>query len=341
MSQALRRVTHSPYSSPGRHAALLEDVSPELPAVSATAQNVFVHYRFSTIALPASSDDDINARWLSRILEIDQQRHGTPLRAPRPEALRVQGCCRDQTLLAIGVLRQHGIPARSRVGFADYLQPGRRIDHVVAEAWLDDRWVRFDPGLALPRGRLDDPHDIPLGPGSPFLTAAAAWDGYRRRGLAIDDLGVRIGPVELTGAEFVLSLLIMEVAHRFGDELLLWDGWGAMPVPGRDPDPGLGDDLARLVLAADLGDQGAEDELRAWYRADDRLHPAGRVMQFSPRGGPPIEIALDTRPDDRRANSLSREELMALREQASADPGLRADLARISNDTTDDLGDLR
>lgn len=292
MPQPFDHATHSAYSDPGRHAALLEAVPPEVPAVSAVARNLIAHYRFAAASLPESSNADIDARWLSSILDIDQRRHHTPLEAPRPEAERVQGCCRDHTLLAIGILRQHDIPARSRVGFADYLRPGRRIDHVVAEAWLDGRWVRFDPGLGEPRGRVTDPHDLEVGAEAPFLTAAAAWDGHRRQGHAIDDLGIRTGPVELTGAAFVLSWMIMEAAHRFGDELLLWDAWGAMPLPGRDLDPQLGDDLSRLMLDADRGDQNAERELESWYRADSRLHPAQRVLRFSPRGAPAVEVTL-------------------------------------------------
>lgn len=292
MPQPLDHATHSAFSDPGRHAALLEAVPPEVPTVSAVARNLIAHYRFATVPLPESSNADIDALWLSSILDIDQGRHDAPLQASRPEAERVQGCCRDHTLLAIGVFRQHGIPARSRVGFADYLRPGRRIDHVVAEAWLNDRWVRFDPGLGQPRGRVTDPHDLEVGAEAPFLAAAAVWDGHRRHGHTVDDLGVRVGPVELTGAAFVMSWMIMEVAHRFGDELLLWDAWGAMPLPGRELDPQLGDDLAHLMRDADRGNRDAERELWTWYRADPRLHPAQRVLQFSPRGGTAVEVAL-------------------------------------------------
>ncbi|MFT3971219.1 MAG: transglutaminase-like domain-containing protein [Micropruina sp.] len=179
------------------------------------AQNLIAHYRFATTQLPEHSSDDINARWLSAILDIDQQRHGTPLLSPRAEAERVQGCCRDQTLIAVGVLRQHNIPARSRVGFADSLRPNTRVDHVVAEAWLDGRWIRFDPGLTAARGRVTDPQDISISGDFPFLTAAAAWSGHRQHGRSIDDLGVSIGPMEFAGSAFVLSYLIMDVAHRF------------------------------------------------------------------------------------------------------------------------------
>lgn len=306
---------HSPYSDPGGHAELLQDVRPEVDSVCAVAQNVIAHYRFASATLPESSNGYINSRWLSRTLEIDQIRHGASLQSPRAEADRVQGCCRDHVLLAIGILRQHGIAARSRVGFATYLRPGSRVDHVVAEAWVGERWIRFDPGIAGPRGAVGDPGDIPTGPESPFLTAAAAWRGYRQNGESIDDLGVKIGPIELTGAPFVFSYLIMDVAHRFGDELLLWDSWGAMPLPGKALDSDLGDQLADLVLRADSGDTSAEQALAELHATDPRIRPGEQVMQFSPRGEPPTQVSLAGRvhspnqsgsavPPDRRGIAL-------------------------------------
>lgn len=286
---------HSRYSDPGAHAQLLQAVPPDLATVSAVARNTIAHYRASSVPLPESSNADINARWISRILDLDQQRHGVPLQNERAEAERVQGCCRDHTLLAVAILRQHGVPARSRVGFATYLWPDSRVDHVVAETWTGDRWRRFDPELPGPRASVDDPLDIPTGADSPFLIAAAAWSGYRQSGGAIDDLGVQVGSLEFKGAPFVFGYLIMDVAHRFGDELLLWDYWGAMGMPGQVLDVELGDRLADLVLRADAGNQQAEQELADIYAADPRVHPGPQVLQFSPRGEPPRQVALPDR----------------------------------------------
>jgi hypothetical protein len=79
---------------------------------------VIAHYRGAADRLPAATTrGDIHSRWLSAILDLDQQRQCAPLCEPREEATRVQGCCRDQSLFCVGVLRQHGMAARSRVGF--------------------------------------------------------------------------------------------------------------------------------------------------------------------------------------------------------------------------------
>ena len=101
---------------------------------------------------------------------------------------------------------------------------------------------------------------------------------------------------ELLGERFVFDEVIYEVAHRFGDELLLWDFWGKIGEPGEaitESDAAWLDGIAALLLAADAGDLDAEQALLDQYRSDDGLHPGSRVRQGSPYGNPPIEVSLD------------------------------------------------
>jgi hypothetical protein len=77
--------------------------------------------------------------------------------------------------------------------------------------------------------------------------------------------------------------VIHEVAHRYRDELLLWDGWGAMG-PELVDDVELIDEVAALLLAADDGDEVAERELAERYAVDPRLHPGRTVACYSPTG---------------------------------------------------------
>jgi hypothetical protein len=68
-----------------------------------------------------------------------------------------------------------------------------------------------------------------------------------------------------------MDYISSELAHRQRDELLLWDGWGAMADQLPD-DLTLIDTIAALLVAADSGGEGAEVELAARYRTDPRLH---------------------------------------------------------------------
>jgi hypothetical protein len=283
--------SQSEYSDPGNCAVLFDDIKPTIDDVSAMARNVVAHYRARAAELPDHSKDDIDLRWVSAILDTDQARHGTPLTTERALADRVQGCCRDHTLLSVAALRHHGVPARSRVGFASYLSADDwNHDHVIVEAWMDGRWRRFDPEFASPLPALADPTDIAAGPDSPFRTAADVWLGHRAGRLDVTRFGVAEG-MAIGGDWFVFGYVIGQVAHRFGDELLLWDQWGGMSGDLQTAPPenlALVDEVARLLARVDDGDLGAEQALLDRYHEDERLHPGSQIRTFSPNGGASI-----------------------------------------------------
>jgi transglutaminase superfamily protein len=284
------------YSDPGRWASLFDDVEPVIESVGRMSRNIIAHYRAQADQLPEATTGDVNLRWIDAILGTDQARHSAPLNVERKIGERVQGCCRDHTLLAVSALRHHGIPARSCVGFARYLSPTWNADHVIVEAWLEGRWRRFDPEFGVPFGTMTDPTDIAAGPDAPFLTAAEAWLGHRTGNLDVTRFGVAEG-LAIGGDWFVYSYVVAQVAHRFGDELLLWDQWGAMTgdlstAPADSVT--LVDEIAELLVRSDA-DVGAEAELLSRYRDDDRLRPAQTIRTISPVASGIWDLDLDTR----------------------------------------------
>lgn len=300
MNTAVDHAQHTPYSNPGRFVNLLTQVPTDVTELATVARNVIVHYRASGYELPVETRNDINARWLEDMLAADQSRHGTQLDKPRDPPRRVQGCCRDHTLFCVGALRSHGIPARSRVGFAGYFVDGWHHDHVVVEAWRQGRWFRFDSEIDSPRPGLPTPTDF--GPsavdGTGFVTAAQVWLAHRRGEIDPETYGVDPNVPVLRGERFLFNEVIYEVGHRFGDELLLWDNWGRMGEPGEpvsDDDAVWLDAIADPLLAADAGDAEAERELLHRYRSDDGMHPGPKVLQASPFGDPPVSAHLDRR----------------------------------------------
>jgi hypothetical protein len=274
---------HTPYTDPGPHGALLDALPTDIGELMAVVRNVIVHYQASGIAFPGHRLTEIDARWLDRILDIDQQRFGVPLDVPRPVAERVAGCCRDFTLLTVAALRQRGVPARSRVGFAAYLQPDFHTDHVVAEYWNGECWVWADAQIGPDPGRGFDPRDVPRS--TAFASAAEVWTAHRRGEIDANRYGVAPG-LPLCGEWFVGDEVLIELSHRMGDELLLWDVFGAMadPVTSTGYDAELVDEVAALLVAADTGDDAAERKLAERYAADPRLRPGDQVLCFSPAG---------------------------------------------------------
>jgi transglutaminase-like putative cysteine protease len=63
------------------------------------------------------------------------------------------GVCRDFAHLGITLCRALNIPARLVVGYVYFDEPPQDF-HAVFEAWLDDRWVLFDPTGMAPVDRL-------------------------------------------------------------------------------------------------------------------------------------------------------------------------------------------
>jgi hypothetical protein len=283
-------VRQSPCSTPGRHAARLAALPDDLDSLCAASCNVIGHYRAELPDLPEERRGEIDSRWLEVILDVDQSRHTAGLDQARPPAERVAGCCRDHSLFVVGALRQRGVPARNRVGFAHYLAPGWAGDHVIVELWQRGRWRRTDPEFSAGQFAFDV-RDVPRGRDAPFETAAEAWLGWRagRRDLTRHGVSLESG---LCGPDFVRSYVVFEVAHRYGDEMLLWDSWGAT---GETSDLTTIDELAQLLVRADAGDDGAETELCARYHQDDRLHPGDRVLTYSPYGLPPRTVQLRAR----------------------------------------------
>ena len=283
----------SAFSDPGPYSPLFDALPRDVRELTAVVRNVIVHYRDPSVTLPPERLGEIDNRWVERILATDQGRHPAPLAAPRPAVERVGGCCRDFSLLTVAALRHQGVPARLRIGFADYFfAPGWHHDHVVVDYWDGGRWVLTDPQIG-PGDWAFDPGDMPRPPGAragetappvePFATAAQVWTAFRRG--EIDDQTYGVDPsLPVRGGWFVRDYVIAELAARQRDELLLWDGWGAMSDTLDGADLGLVDEIAALLLAADAGDEAAEAALAARYRADDRLHPGTEVFCISPTG---------------------------------------------------------
>ncbi|GAA1485042.1 transglutaminase domain-containing protein [Brachybacterium fresconis] len=286
---------HTTTSAPGKHAALLDPVAPTPEVIGPVVRNLIAHYRADAERLPASSRGDVDLRRIEAMLAVDQERHpGRPLAAERGIATRLQGCCRDHTLLAVSILRHRGVPARSRVGLADYLVPAWHIGHVVAELHDGERWRRFDAGLDPRTGPLPDPTDLETGPGAGFTTAAEAYRALRAGTLDPSTCGTGPGS-PLRGEHFVQSGIFWEIAHRYGDETLLWDVWGAMTPPDEPMGEellGVLDEVAEQLVTADEGDLEAERSLFERYVRDDRLHPGGAVLCISPVGDGPVRVAL-------------------------------------------------
>lgn len=266
------------YSDPGVHAGLYDALPDDIPGIGSVVRNLLIHYRGAGVEFTGDRLAEIDHRWVSAMLTTDQKRNGTALAVPREPIDHVVGCCRDYTLMFVSMLRHKGIPARSRIGFAVYFASGFNHDHVVAEYWNGDRWVMIDPQLD-PAG--DHPFNSLDMPAGPFLSAAEVWLGVRAGDLDADLFGIEPGS-PIGGGWFIRNYVLLQLAHLHGDELLLWDNWGAMSDTLDASGNNLIDEVAALMVASDNGDETATKQLADLYRTNPALTFAGRSFVTSP-----------------------------------------------------------
>ncbi|QUQ67280.1 transglutaminase-like domain-containing protein [Kutzneria sp. CA-103260] len=260
--------TQSRFSDPGRHRDWLDATPADLERLRDIASGlVFHHWGNGDPAGHGFGPErlaEIDLRYAEAIL--GRLRELNPvLDAQRSATERVLGCCRDFTLLYVTLLRHHGIPARTRVGFGGYLMPGWHIDHVVAEVWDGERWRLVEPGFPRDNELDVDLMDVPR---DRFLVGADAWRALRSG--ALDPARFAVSP-DLTepflrGLPYARHNLALDIAALNKHEMVLWDIWGSMNLDATvsEADALRADELAAVDPddAAALARAFAADDLR-------------------------------------------------------------------------------
>lgn len=264
---------HSAVTDPGEHRTLLADLPTEVAALGAIVRGIVVHRDETSwmhgFDLPAQRRDEANTRWVEQILA----RTGDLRERAAPN--RFAGTCRDFSVVLCALLREAGIPARPRVGFAGYFKPGFFDDHWVVEYWTDGPgWRLVDAQLA---GGAVEAYQVPIDPMNvprdAFLVGGQAWRECRRGDRDPQHFGVR--SVGITGMWEVQGNVVRDVAALASVETLPWDNWG---IIGRHFDTLDTDDLTLLDRVAAVSAAGGPfNAARALLESDERLCPPAHL----------------------------------------------------------------
>lgn len=127
----------------------------DLRALCRTVQGNLIHVYWSRAYGQQFTDErkaDLELRHVAHTLRRLAETGCTPeapLTAVRPPGERFVGNCRHFSTLLVAILREQGVPARVRAGFARYFGPGRYEDHWFCQYWhaSEARWVLGDPQL--------------------------------------------------------------------------------------------------------------------------------------------------------------------------------------------------
>jgi transglutaminase superfamily protein len=237
------------------HEKYLADLPADAAAAAQVVRGVLVHRDWAPVLGLSFGPDRLADQHLRSMRDVVARvvaLRDAPLAVERPLGDRMVGVCRHFAALHVALLRDAGVPARARVGFARYFEDGW-VDHWVTEWWDGNRWVMTDAQIgpvAADALRLTfDPADMPPGE---FLTAGEAWLRCR----AGDEDPQRFGIFDIRGLFFVAGNVTNDLAALNKVELLPWDVWGSLGGgPGwapTDEEAAPVDAVARLLVEGDL-----------------------------------------------------------------------------------------
>lgn len=234
--------THGALSEPGRFRPFLSTLPTDVPALCRFIQGIVLHADWAAAY-------GVNDPTLSReTLPIEQRLalvQATGTTALPPEQ-RTPGTCRDFALMLCSLLRERGVAARVRCGFATYFTGNPFEDHWVCEYWLEGegRWVladaQLDP-LMCERLRIDfDPTDLPAGK---YLNAAEAWARWRENLAEADAFGHGAA----RGAWFLRVNLMRDLLSLNKQETSDRDGWRMLSAESKQLDEAALADCDRIA----------------------------------------------------------------------------------------------
>jgi transglutaminase superfamily protein len=276
----------APMTSLARQASLLEGLPDDPAALAGVLHGLVIHEHMGGgygVTLSEADRRTVHVRRAGDLLAEIAARDPRPLDLARLPEGRLPGNCRHFTVLAVALLRAHGIPARARCGFGGYFGTGWFEDHWVAEYWHvgHRRWQLLDAQVDdVQLGWFPIDFDLTDVPRDQFLVGGEAWRRIRAGEADPEKFG--LSQMKEAGDWWIAANLMRDGAALLNLELLPWDCWGAMPTPVEpigDDLAALFDRLAELTLAPD--DNLAA--LRLMYE-DDRLRVPATVRN-AVRGG--------------------------------------------------------
>ena len=273
---------HTRFTDPSEYASHLDALPVDLDALHTALGGLLIHIwkvQKHHSDLLARRSGEIKTRHIRRSLKAMFALDDRPLSITRAESRRLIVDCRHFATLLCAVLRQRGIPARSRWGFATYLEATHYQNHYLCEYWSakEGRWVLEDPDLKL--------HDVPP---DQFITAGRAWQMCREDQNNGTLFGFGRHP-RGQGLSKVRGILVSDFAALNGFEMLSDDWWGMHLKNNKDVTKA---DTALLDRAATLAStDDAFDDRRELYESNEALRVPAVIETHAPSSSRHVGIA--------------------------------------------------
>ena len=266
--------THSRFTDPGEYAKHLNTLlSTDTDGLHAALGGLMIHIwkiQKHHPNLLSKQSNEIKIRHTRRLIETLLSLDNRPFNIVRDKVKRLIVDCRYFATLSCAVLRHSGIPARTRWGFATYLEKTHYQNHCLCEYWdaKESRWVLEDPDLEI--------HDV-----SPeqFIAAGRAWQMCRED----QNNGTLFGFGRYPrgqGLSKVRGVLVHDLATLNSFEMLSDDWWGMLLKNNKDVTK---DDTALLDRTAALTLKDEEfDARRELYKNSEALRVPAIIETHAP-----------------------------------------------------------
>ncbi len=219
---------HTSWSDPGGFADRLGEIAGRPAWIADRLEQFVIHHQIARnigIAVPAPAESDRGLRHVSLLLAAAVARDRRPLSEHRAIGDYLFVTCRDFAMLAVSALRQRGVAARLRVGFASYFNAGVWMDHLVCEHRAGGGWAVLDAQLGpLARQGFRIGFDVGDVPRSAWQPAASIWRAMRAGEVDPGICGLPYAGI--AGAWWIAASVIRDAGALAGIEALPWDFWG-------------------------------------------------------------------------------------------------------------------
>lgn len=235
-------VTQSKMTSPGQFSYLYDALPGDIDSLHHVVNNIFIHiWKMKTINVADERKSDFAIRSVEAVLQRAMAYDDSPLTEQRPRSKQFIGDCRHAALLLSSMLRHHGIPARLRQGFCQYISShaDQYMHHVITEYWDGQRWVLEDADIIR--------HDIPA---DDFVFGAQAWQQYRDGTIDAEQFYLT---EEHNGAWTLPIPMVRDIASLAKYEATSSDLWGLIAADYQitDAEKEILDDAAAMLAQGD------------------------------------------------------------------------------------------
>ena len=222
---------HGIYTDPRGRRGMISDLGRDPAHLCGLVQNVLIHDYFGgkfyddpPRNLATASRETLPVA--DRLAQLAARNEEERLPA-LPTDKRLVATCRDYALMLCAILRENGVPARLRCGFANYLGGESYEDHWLVEYWMEaeGRWAKADAQLDPEhRENLKIDFDIADVPEYRFIVGRRAWELARNDAMNAD----WFGHGEDRGLWFIRVNLARDLMALCKHEVSPWDDWRKM-----------------------------------------------------------------------------------------------------------------